>query len=401
MRASTLASWSFLLACVAQLAASSRAQAWAACSGPGLTCDSGFCILVDASPLCVPTDCATLSEATLRDRCFGAGPISTDAWLAGDCDDDGLSNGVDPRVCTPVQVVGVDPDTFSVSCQPATVIAGSESCSSGTARGDVLSVGGPVVVACASTPIPFAPFAFCCALPADCPLLPGAGVPRCVHFSTTPDAQVGACTYNGAAFVPDVDRTCEQPMPHLATSCFGGLVGYTSWAESGDCDSQPYCAYEPNRSDPEVCTACPPPGVDAGVDAGTDAGRDGGVDSGVDSGLATGLDGGVDSGLALDAALEPTTDAGEDAGEAAAIDAASTDRDDAGPLDAGSGIPSDAGSGLDAPDLDAAPPPPASFSGSGCRCAILGTHERGDARGIGLGLALLVLALARVRARRR
>ncbi|MFO0025643.1 MAG: hypothetical protein ACK6DV_25165 [Deltaproteobacteria bacterium] len=256
-------------------------------------------------------DTSCVDEPGVRsDGCLTrGGPTNYRSWALGDCDGDGLDNETDPRVCSQLRVIGDTPAPgIELACAPGAVTA--ERCSP-FSRALVV----PGIEGCASDlagSAPIDPFGLCCAVRADCPVLPprmgASGAPRCVQL---PGEETGVCTYGPGAFAAD-DSSCVTPDRSLET-CFAAMRdGYASWA-GGNCDG---CT-PGNDEDDEVC-ACPDAGLDASVTSPHDAGN--------------------------------------------ASDAPVLDTLDARPLDA-----SDAS--LDALRPDTGDPTVPFFGGSGCRCA--------------------------------
>lgn len=305
-----------------------------------------------------PRDDASCLGTTLPDTCVRTGEPGSWGWEHGDCDLDGLINKLDPHVCRSLEVIGQ-------------VSAGTAVCLVGTVDdagcpGDVAQVGLDSF-GCASDPrMPpaFTPFAFCCRENSDCPIEdlrhPIASFPRCVLLGTDAGGDsIGACTYDEVA--RDRDVSCVAT-GGFGEACFLDGLDYAAWA-SGDCDHS--CDPTPNASDDAVC-------ICAGADAGLSM---------------------LDAAAPLDGGTAPT-DGGARPMDASAMDDASTS-DDAGSTD-DAGSADDVGAGRD----DAAALPPASFTGSGCRCSVPVRSAAPSHVALVALAGLLALALG-ARARRR
>ena len=180
--------------------------------------------------------------------CFDGVCFDSDrSFAAGDCDEDGLANRVDPDICVDVQTVDVFFTSNDVQVQPGTEFS-------------------PTL-----GPLGMHPgFAFDCQRGFEhCPLL-GNGAPevvRCVGITldTATEPHASVCTYGNLS---DEDNSCvSHPTTVEACRFEGGR--YAAWS-AGDCDDDG----RPNFEDPQVCIRDE---RDAGVlDAGVD---DAGVDA--------------------------------------------------------------------------------------------------------------------------
>ncbi|GAB4206707.1 MAG: hypothetical protein OHK0013_23620 [Sandaracinaceae bacterium] len=252
-------------------------------------------------------DRSCLIEGAEANRCLlvGGERVPTyDGWEHGDCDEDGLINKLDPRVCSELEVIG------AVETTAAGISAICDSGEADTTRCSTSYELAPDHYGCAESG-GLTPFAFCCDTHADCPMptnLDSPLRPRCVRIADaeSSDGLRGACLYGDVGDLDDYSCARARTLP---LGCFraGAPTSYGSWA-MGDCDAM--CDL-PNEEDPAVCSCEAPPPLDAGVDAG----------------MNTGLDAAVDPD---DAALDPNGDADL--------------------------------------DVDAGAPEPAFFAGSGCRC---------------------------------
>ena len=224
--------------------------------------NEGVCVYprVDDGRL-TPTDEMTCFDGACVDR-LGMAPNS---FANGDCDQDGLTNRVDPDVCEPVRAVNASLSTNEV----------------------IVTEGGmrplsPVH----NTNLPG--FAFDCSAGREhCPILDDGSDER-VHCVDLPGEMMvigSACTYS---LGPLPDRSCLAAGASFARDAcaYDGGTAYESWAE-GDCDGDG----EINKRDELVCDATPVPS-----DAATsfDAGGplpDGGATN-VDAGSVNTADGG-------------------------------------------------------------------------------------------------------------
>jgi len=330
---------------------------------------SGICTYHDASDRPFVTLCSFTTAAQAR-VCFVGG-----SWDQGDCDQDGVLNGVDANPCS-ASVRGTVAAVPSPFCLGGHVCEGTSStcapflrCSNGTDCANVeLRIG--------------------TLNPWECTALPGAMAvtfchPSCnatVHCAGTLDCSVlGACRA--------VDSALSMCVPSALSSCAASCAGNPlDWATGqGDCDGDG----AQNGCDPRPCVAGDPPclsnhmcSVDAGVlipDASVSTG---------DAALAG--DAGPDASIPRSDAAQ-TTDATLADGGDIAIDGDT--RLDAGRARDGGNLAMDASAGPDAATG-------LGFGGGGgCRCALVGGPATSRVPA-SLVAALVALVLAQRRRRR-
>lgn len=207
------------------------------------------------------------------------------AYLAGDCDMDGIANAEDPADCGPQVVVwtGTDPFVFTgtrAGCTSSGLLCTIGDCSP---RLDLCAPGGAIGLAC--EPDNEASTGYCTdalGVEAECVQAGGAAA----------DSIVGVCIPSEPA-----DASCGT----RGQSCFAtdpGVDPADSY-HSGDCDGDGLV----NGVDPDVCV---PESIEA--DAGTTLPPDAALPAEIDAGNASPEDAG---NAALDAATEEGPDAGE------------------------------------------------------------------------------------------
>lgn len=312
----------------------------------------GICEYRDAggrrlASLCVDT--GTAVTATIIARCFSGG-----SWDAGDCDGDGVLNGVDANPCdgTATGTIEPLPSPFCLAghicegttdvCAPLLRCSSTDDC---LASADRIGATGPW----------------------ECSAVPMSSVTFC-HPSCDATAHCGdSADCAGLGTCRGVTSTLSMCLATPLSTCASGCsTNPLDWATGqGDCDGDG----AQNGCDPNPCRAGDSPCLYNHVCS---------IDAGVvipDASVAT--DGGVVT---------------NDAGNVVDVDGGST-QDDAGstePFDAG-------GSAMDASGPIATTPGLGFGGGGGCRCGVAGGRARGDAG----AYALLALGLGMLAARKR
>lgn len=323
------------------------------CQPTSTTAVPGVCLYHDPSDRPYVTLCtSTGTPATLAQirACFAG-----TSWALGDCDGDGVTNGVDANPCDGT-VTSTIPTAPSPFCLPGRVCEGTSNRCAPFLR-------------CNSTDSCVAAAGRVGALGAwECGPVPGTSASFChpscdatVHCSGTMD-----CSFLGSCRL--VDATLSMCLPTRMSSCASGCSSNPlDWASGqGDCDgdgAQNGCDPNPCLTGDTPCTFNHICSIDAGVTT---------IDASV-ADASTGL-----------------TDGGTTTSDAASLeDAASTEDAATVPMDGGNVA------------MDASAPPQTTpglgfGGGGGCRCAVAGGRARGDA-GAYLGLAIAMIVVARRR----
>jgi MYXO-CTERM domain-containing protein len=333
----------------------------AAISGPG----SGVCVYADPDAHSVTTLCTTASTtaslAQVR-ACFSGGSD----WRQGDCDGDGVRNGVDADPCR-FDVTSMITREASPFCLPGRICEGTTSVCAPILRCGAMS---DCVAAVAS----FATQSW------ECLGIAGSSIhvcqpscfatAQCTLGSTLDCGPFGTCVSTGS-----LHGFCQAAaISGCAASC---SVDPLDWASpSGDCDGDG----AQNGCDVHVCattagdTACVAnESVCAPLDAGIVP-----VDGGAiipDASVAT-----PDGGDQADASVEDDASTAGDGGVATPDASASMD---------GGASSADAG-------VTTIPPGLGFGGGGGCRCAVPSEHGRGPT-----GAVFVVLGIAAILGRRR
>jgi hypothetical protein len=290
------------------------------------------------------------------------------SWALGDCDTDGILNGVDGAPCD------------------------------GTLRGTIASVPSPFCLPgriCEGTSNVCAPFLRCSSSdtcvgtasvigatgPWECSVLPGITSTFC-HPSCDATAHCNGTTDCGSGSCLPVSGSLSMCSPSAVTTCASSCIADPlDWSTAqGDCDGDG----AQNGCDPSPCRAGDSPCAYNHVCV-------------VDAGVRT-LDASVpDAASAPDAGNVPDAGTGPDDASSSQIDAAPPDDASTLPMDA-STQPSDGGGNV---AMDATGPgettPGLGFGGGGgCRCGVAGGRQRGDAEGyFALGIVIAVLSRSR------